>query len=174
MIDFKSEVVYLDYRKNPYDTCSKYEQLSFLTNENDPYFQMDVIYKSKLTLAEYIANNDYRGLIIYVARRMNFNMSSIGTTYFIETLLYLFQNDLPARQSNEAFKIISEKYNTTITRVRANITNSLNTMNRFVDERRFNFYFPEYDGRNPSLIYSITLALERLDEVFNKNTLRYH
>lgn len=156
----------MDYRKNPDGSCSKYEQLSFLTYENDPYCQKDVMNQRKIALAEYIANNDYRGLIIYVARRLNFNMSSIGTTYFIETLLYLFQNDLPARQSNVAFEIISLKYNTSVKRVRANITNSLNTMSRFVDMKRFNFYFPEYDGRNPSLIYSIALALERLDGIF--------
>lgn len=166
MIYFKSEVFFLVYCKLSKDSAFKYKQTKFLTNENDPFVQMDVMYKSKSTLYEYIKTRDYRKVVINVARKLNFNMSSIGTTYFIEALLYLFQNGLSIKQSNEAFKLIAEQYDTSVKRVRANITNALNSMNRFSDKKLFIHYFPEYDGRNPSLIYSLSLALERMEDIF--------
>ena len=144
------------------DSCS-YEQISFLTNENSSYFRTEKANKRSM------AYEKYNRLCKDVAREINFNMKSKGTKYFIDALLFLFTNDLSIRQSNQAFIEIAQKYNTSVERVRANITDSLKSMKRFSKTATLNEVFPKYDGRNPSLIYSLELALDKL-EMYEEKT----
>ena len=156
--------------KNDFEkSAPEYEQLSFLTNENCPSVQDDSMYKGTATIKECIKTKNYERLVKFVARRLNFNMHLKGTEYFIETILILFENKFSIRQCDFAFEIIANKEHLTIKQVRKRIINSLNAMDNSIKRSVIYEYFPEYDGRNPSLMYSLTLALERLENVFKYN-----
>ncbi len=148
------------------DSAFVFEQMTLLTDENCPNVQGSLMYKGSATLNECITKRDYRRLVRFVARKLEFNMHLKGTDYFIESLLFLFENGLSAKQCDLAFEIIATKENITTKQVRKRITNSLNAMDNSVRKEVFRFYFPEYDGRHPSLMYSLTLALQRLEDVF--------
>ena len=147
-------------------SAPEYEQLSFLTNENCPNVQENLTYKRTATINDCITTRNYERLVKFVARRLDFNMHLKGTEYFIDTILFLFENELSVRQCDLAFEIIGNKENLTIKQVRKRIINSLNAMENSAKKSVIYEFFPEYDGRNPSLMYSLTLALESLEDVF--------
>ena len=120
-------------------SAPQHEQITFLTNENIPSIQEQAMYKGSAVINECLATKNYKKLVRVVARKLNFNMHIKGT------------------------EGITEK------QVRKRITNALNAMDNSVDKEKFYRLFPEYDGRHPSLMYSLTLALERLEEVSKRN-----
>ena len=154
-----------DLRKS----APQHEQITFLTNENIPNIQEQAMYKGSAVINECLATKNYKKLVRVVARKLNFNMHIKGTDYFISTLLFLFENELSPRQCDAAFEMIAKEEGITEKQVRKRITNALNAMDNSVDKEKFYRLFPEYDGRHPSLMYSLTLALERLEEVSKRN-----
>lgn len=153
-------------KKDIKESVPEYEQLSFLTNENCPSVQGDLIHKGTATLNECITTRNYKKLVKYVARKLDFNMHIKGTENFIDTLLFLFENGFSVKQCDLAFERIAQKEKLTIKLVRKRIINALNAMNNSVKKEVFLEYFPEYDGRHPSLMYSLDLALDRLEGIF--------
>lgn len=145
-----------------------FEQLSFLTNDNCPNVQAKPMYERTAILYECITTNDCKKLIEVVVRRLEFNMRSKGTEYFIYTLLHLFHYNYSSKQCDSAFKEIAKIENISESLVKKRIINALNTMSNSVEKEEIYRYFPEYDGRHPSLMYSIDLALDRLNEIFNQ------
>ena len=153
---------------NDESTAHSFEQLSFLTKENCPIVQEQPMYERTTVLYECITTNDCKRLIEIVVRRLEFNMRSKGTEYFIYTLLHLFHYNYSSKQCDSAFKEIARQENISINLVKKRIINALNSMDNSVKKEDIYRYFPEYDGRHPSLMYSIDLALDRLNEIFNQ------
>ena len=119
-----------------------------------------------MTIEDCIKARDYRKLCNKVAIKVGFNPLSKGTEYLIRSIVFLFENELDVKQYKVAFKEVAEMKYTSPVRVRANITNAIDTMARRMNEKKFSELFPEYDGRKPSLVYTLALALERLDSIF--------
>lgn len=146
-------------------SAPQHEQVLSLTNDNCPNVQEQEMYKRSSIIDECIATKNYKLLVRYIARLLEFNMHIKGTEYFIDTLLFLFDNELSPKHCDVAFNMIAKKEGLTEKQVRKRIINALNAMDNSVNKEKFYRLFPAYDGRHPSLMYSLTLALDRLEEV---------
>ena len=146
-----------------------YEQLSFLTKENCPNIQANQMYERSIALYESFPDDDCRRLVEDIAMQLEFNMRTNGTDYFLYTLLYLHSHNYSIRQAKYAFYKISQIDGITVSLVKKRIINSLNSMDKLAKKEVIQKYFPEHDGRHPSLMYSIDLALMKLNRKYSQH-----
>lgn len=94
--------------------------------------------------------------------KLNFNLYSKGTKYLKDCLIIANNNkDLLYNISN-LYSYVAEINNTSSNIIKWSITNSLSTMNRFVDKKMLCSFFDDYDGRKISPKYFIGILIRHI------------
>ena len=124
---------------------------------------------------------NFKLLLMIVAPKLGFNITSKGTNFIIDAILYLYNNNIDTIDMSLLYKMLSKKHKREIHNIQDNINNSMRTMRRFYEKRILHKVFPEYDGRSPYAKYIIALSVhglrvhfppkdytpERIDEILN-------
>ena len=105
---------------------------------------------------------NFRILCNNTAQKLGFNLSSKGTLFIIDAVIYLFENDICRFQMGFIYELLSKKYNIKIDKVKWNIDNSIKSMRRYSNEKILKSVFSEYDGRSPNAKYIIILFVYEL------------
>ena len=94
--------------------------------------------------------------------QLGFNFTSIGTKYLIDSILYLYDNNISNFSMNDIYKEISIRNNTSFRNIKWNIEKSINSMYRFSRKEDLLEFFPYYDERKPTPKYIISMLLYKL------------
>lgn len=96
--------------------------------------------------------------------KLSFNLYSKGTKYLIDCIS--IANDEPTLLYNIStlYTLIATQNHTTPQIIKWSICNSLSAMNRFVNKELLYSFFCEYDGRNLTPKYFITLLLNYISK----------
>lgn len=105
---------------------------------------------------------NFKLLLMIVAPKLGFNITSKGTNFIIDAILYLYNNNIDTIDMSLLYKMLSKKHKREIHNIQDNINNSMRTMRRFYEKRILHKFFPEYDGRNPYAKYIIALSVHGL------------
>lgn len=105
---------------------------------------------------------NFKLLLMVVAPKLGFNISSKGTNFIIDCILYLYNNNIDSFDMNMLYVFLSKKYKRNLKNIQENINNSMRTMRRFHHKRILQKFFPEYDGRSPNAKYIIALSVHSL------------
>ncbi len=105
---------------------------------------------------------NFKLLLMIVAPKLGFNITSKGTNFIIDAILYLYSNNIDAFDMKMLYEMLSKKYKREVKNIQTNINNSMRTMRRFSKKNVLYKIFPEYDGRKPNAKYIIALSVHRL------------
>lgn len=97
-----------------------------------------------------------------VAPKLGFNVAAKGTNFIIDSILYLYNNNIDSFDMNMLYVFLSKKYKRKIKNIQEHINNAMRTMRRFYHKIILHKFFPEYDGRNPNAKYMIALPVHGL------------
>ncbi len=91
--------------------------------------------------------------------QLGFNFTNIGTTYIIDTVEYLYENNINTFSIKKIYEDIARKNNTTVRNAKWNIEKAIKSMYRYSKMEDIKKWYPYYDGKKPPPKYVITLAL---------------
>lgn len=94
--------------------------------------------------------------------KLNFNLYTKGTKYLIDCIIIANNNIDLLYNISELYSYVAGINNTNTNIIKWSITNSLSTMNRFVDKEMLYSLFDDYDGRKISPKYFIGIFLSYL------------
>lgn len=92
-------------------------------------------------------------------KKLNFNLYTKGTKYLIDCIIIANNNTDLLYNISELYSYVAGINNTNPNIIKWSITNSLSTMNRFVDKEMLYSLFDEYDGRKISPKYFISILI---------------
>lgn len=136
--------------------------VSYPTNENCS-FQEQEIYNFEKSIKELVAEKDYKSLCYKISLILGLNMNNLGSICLFECIIYLYENNLTARQKHLAYKKIGSKYGLTTHRLKENMRYALDSAIKEPERKLMRHLFSAYDGRQLTLSYSLSLALESLN-----------
>lgn len=113
-----------------------------------------------------IKKPNLRRVCYNTALRLGFNLNSIGTTYLIDCVIYLFERKTSIFDFDHLCHEIAKKYETTSKKVKWGLRNSISSMYRYCNPKMLQALFPEYDGRKPTPKYTISVATEELLKLY--------
>lgn len=92
-------------------------------------------------------------------KKLNFNLYTKGTKYLIDCIIIANNNIDLLYNISELYSYVAGINNTNPNIIKWSITNSLSTMNRFVDKEMLYSLFDDYDGRKISPKYFIGIII---------------
>lgn len=92
-------------------------------------------------------------------KKLSFNLYTKGTKYLIDSIIIANNNPDLLYNISELYSYVAGINNTNPNIIKWSITNSLSTMNRFVDKEMLYSLFDEYDGRKMSPKYFIGILI---------------
>ena len=142
---------------------SKVQELKFdklKTSQNTTQVNGDI--DSLVDSQKHKTKPNFKLLLMIVAPKLGFNVAAKGTNFIIDSILYLYNNNIDSFDMNMLYVFLSKKYKREIKNIQENINNAMRTMRRFYHKRILYKFFPEYDGRNPNAKYMIALSVHGL------------
>ncbi len=94
--------------------------------------------------------------------KLKFNLYTKGTKYLIDSIIIANNNTDLLYNINDLYSYVAKINNTNTNLIKWSITNSLSTMNRFVDKGMLYSLFDEYDGRKMSPKYFIGILIRHI------------
>ena len=142
---------------------SKVQELKFdklKTSQNTTQVNGDI--DSLVDSQKHKTKPNFKLLLMIVAPKLGFNIASKGTNFIIDSILYLYNNNIDSFDMNMLYVLLSKKHKREIKNIQTNINNSMRTMRRFFQKNTLHNFFPEYDGRMPYARYIIALSVHGL------------
>lgn len=142
---------------------SKIQELKFdklKTSQNTTQINGDI--DSIVDSQKYKTKPNFKLLLMIVAPKLGFNVAAKGTNFIIDSILYLYNNNIDTFDMNMLYELLSKKHKREIKNIQTNINNSMRTMRRFSRKSILQTFFPEYDGRSPYAKYIIALSVHGL------------
>lgn len=97
--------------------------------------------------------------------KLSFNLYTKGTKYLIDSIILANSNQNLLYNITNLYALVASKNHTSENIIKWSITNSLSSMNRYVDKKLLYSIFSEYDGRNLTPKYFISLLLRYINKV---------
>ena len=97
--------------------------------------------------------------------KLSFNLYSKGTKYLIDSIVLANSNPNLLYNITNLYSLVASQNHTSENIIKWSITNSLSSMNRYVDKKLLYSIFYEYDGRNLTPKYFISLLLRYIHRV---------
>lgn len=97
--------------------------------------------------------------------KLSFNLYSKGTKYLIDSIVLANTNPNLLYNISNLYSLVASQNHTSENIIKWSITNSLSSMNRYVDKKLLYSIFCEYDGRNLTPKYFISLLLRYINRV---------
>ncbi len=99
-------------------------------------------------------------------KRLGFNFGSKGTKYIIDSIMYVYKNNLDDFYITTIYQLLSEAYSVPVKTIKWNISNAVKSVQKSVSEATLCDIFSAHDGRPLSFKYLIVLSVYELRKEF--------